>query len=457
MCEPALRRLTIERPGATRSGRHVARLPALVKLATTDSLGLSLPFGSDRAHRDHVGIAVGPEGQRRIVVAFTASPRREPGHAGPTWWHPVHSIVSTNAGSHIDQAVPEGHGGRRRRQAVPPGQRRLPALVSGSGGVAPATAATLTPDQVKQLLTKSRGLPETDERGAGAGILDVKGAVEPRRRRLRGAPLVQTYPTATGTGSTRTGPRARAMWADPPTRRPRTAARSSGGHRGTGAPAVANLTGPGPRGPVAAGREFVERHEQALPGAGRSWTNKRIVTSWLISVSSWSDDAWSGHQRRALGQPPTGSLSRPPTGEHLHPFLHTRAGCPMPSSRAVFSLQDQFPSAPGPTWPEIHRVEHVCVGNVGALGLCIVVLGEGHLPPLRTSLVCRGTSSSPVPRRPRSGARRICPPGRDAHSFSLSEIPFSWAWPARARLPVVRPGRWARCRRCSSPSAPVGV
>ena len=82
--------------------------------------------------------------------------------------------------------------------------------------------------------------------------------------------------------------------------------------------------------------------------------------------------------------------------------------------------------APGPTSGQRFTAsERVwCLTSaIGALGLCIVVLGEGHLPPLRTSLVIpwyvlaalfAATEVFVVHLQFR----------RDAHSFSLSEIPL---------------------------------
>jgi len=113
---------------------------------------------------------------------------------------PGRSIVGLrDPGSYVDVNYPSGlvPGDTTGRQFRGSGTSQATAIVSGAVALMLQKRPTLTPDQVKQLLTTSAvPMPKAAGYGDGAGELDVKAAVA-----ATAPAYTQTWPAATGTGT----------------------------------------------------------------------------------------------------------------------------------------------------------------------------------------------------------------------------------------------------------------
>jgi subtilisin family serine protease len=109
---------------------------------------------------------------------------------------PGRSIVSLRApGSAIDVEHPEGRVGARQFRGT--GTSQAAAVVSGAAALLVQQRPSITPDQLKALLTgTAQRLPAAEVRAQGAGMIDLKVA-----RDRRTPHVVQTWAPALGTGS----------------------------------------------------------------------------------------------------------------------------------------------------------------------------------------------------------------------------------------------------------------
>lgn len=108
---------------------------------------------------------------------------------------PGRSVVSLRVpGSFVDLAHPEGRVGTQFRGS---GTSQAAAVVGAAAALVLADRPSLTPDQVKWLLTTTaRPIPQVPEEAQGAGIIDVANAV------LRPAQTVsQSWPLGDGSGT----------------------------------------------------------------------------------------------------------------------------------------------------------------------------------------------------------------------------------------------------------------
>lgn len=109
---------------------------------------------------------------------------------------PGQSVVSLrDPGSHLDQAYPGAQVGERFFRGS--GTSQAAAVVSGAAALLLAQRPTLTPDQVKALLAgTARPLPLADADAQGAGLLDVRAALNAATPQA-----TQDWPRSMGTGS----------------------------------------------------------------------------------------------------------------------------------------------------------------------------------------------------------------------------------------------------------------
>jgi serine protease AprX len=164
-------------------------------------------FGSNRLNNpayDPFVIAVGADDTNGtndpkddVVPAWSArglSSRR------PDLAAPGKSVVSLRSGgSYLDQTHPDAEVGNSRFFKGS-GTSEAAASVSGAAALLLSQRPSLTPDQVKYLLTSTAvTLPNTDADGQGAGLINVKAAKEAATPSLLFAK--QLFTPATGTGS----------------------------------------------------------------------------------------------------------------------------------------------------------------------------------------------------------------------------------------------------------------
>ena len=225
---------------------------------------------------------------------------------------PGRSIVSLrNPGSHIDQGHPEGlvAGDVAQRFFRGSGTSQAAAVVSGAAALLLQQRPALTPDQVKRLLTKNADpLRRGDLVAQGAGVIDVKGAVESST-----PAFVQSHPTATGTGSLELA-RGTSHVADPADGtelvgeqdifgqawdgRSWSEAAWEGRSWSAGTWNGRSWSGDDWSGSSWSGRSWSGRSWSDANWTGRSWSgrswsdNEWSGRSW--SGRSWSDSAWSG-------------------------------------------------------------------------------------------------------------------------------------------------------------------
>jgi len=121
---------------------------------------------------------------------------RGDGSRNPDLVAPGKSIVSLrDPGSEIDLTHPEGRvGGRFFRGS---GTSQAAAVVSGAAALLLQQRPSLTPDQVKALLTSTATkIPGADPLAQGAGLLNLKAAYKAKT-----PAATQSWPTSSGTGS----------------------------------------------------------------------------------------------------------------------------------------------------------------------------------------------------------------------------------------------------------------
>src|ERR687892_237844 len=268
---------------------EVAWRKGIVVVVAAGSEGYGSPRLNNPAYDPYV-IAVGaadPKGTYGhpddVVAPFSScgTPSRRPDLVAPGT-----SLVSLrDPGSTVDLQHPEGRVGTRFFRGS--GTSQSAAVVSGAAALVIDQRPSITPDQVKALLTASAApLVGQDPNCQGAGILDLKSLTS------RPTPLaVQTWPLATGLGSLE-------------------AARGSGhvtdgttdlvgemdifGSVWDGAAwSVASLAETSWQGGLWNGKSWSGDSWSATGWAGKSWSG---VTwsgkSW--SGKSWSDMVWSG-------------------------------------------------------------------------------------------------------------------------------------------------------------------
>ena len=113
---------------------------------------------------------------------------------------PGQSIVSLRAeGSLIDESYPTAQVGTRFFKGS--GTSQSAAVVSGAAALMLSHRPTLTPDQVKALMTKNaRLLPNTDPLAQGAGLLSLDRIYSSNVSSSNASHVKQAFPRATGTG-----------------------------------------------------------------------------------------------------------------------------------------------------------------------------------------------------------------------------------------------------------------
>ena len=227
--------------------------------ATTLTMPAADPYVIAVGSSDHAG---SNDPKKRVLGTWT-----NPGTDArrPDLLAPGRSVVGLRApGSQADVQHPEGlvTGDSTGRLFRGTGTSQSAAVVSGAAALLVQRDPSLTPDQVKSLLRASAVPLAGAAPAQGAGVLDVKGAVELSKKGEAGPGAQQTFPVSTGLG-------------------PLEAARG-GSH-------VAN----------AAGEELTG--EQDVFGAlwdAPSWAQASALrTSWRGGTwngSQWAGDGWSG-------------------------------------------------------------------------------------------------------------------------------------------------------------------
>ena len=152
---------------------------------------------------------------------------------------------------------------------------------------------------MKRLLTKSADyLKNGDSVAQGAGILDVKGAVEASTPAFAQTPFVQTYPTATGTGALELA-RGTSHVADPADGTELVGEQDIFGQAWDGRSwSEAAFEGRSWSGGTWNGRSWSGDDWTGTSWAGRSWSGRSWSdTNWTgrsWSGRSWSDNVWDG-------------------------------------------------------------------------------------------------------------------------------------------------------------------
>ena len=147
---------------------------------------------------DHAG---NPDRTRARIGTWTNDGTAE---RRPDVLAPGKSVVSLRVpGSLAAVEHPEGRvtGDASGRMFRGTGTSQSAAVVSGAAALLLQRNPELTPDQVKGLLKRSADKLYTTDPTQGAGVLDVKGAVELLEAGQKGAAVQQTFPVSTGLGS----------------------------------------------------------------------------------------------------------------------------------------------------------------------------------------------------------------------------------------------------------------
>jgi subtilisin family serine protease len=205
---------------------------------------------------------------------------------GPDLVAPGKSVVSLrDPRSYIDQEHPEGRVGERFFRGS--GTSQAAAVTSGAVALLLSQRPSLTPDQVKALLTNSAAPLRRDDR-----LCQGKGMLDLREAELEPTPAaIQAWPPATGLG-TLEGARGTAHLTDG-----KNELRGEMDIFGTAwdgeAWATASLAGTSWQGGLWNGKSWSGDSWSATSWAGKSWS---AVTwsgkSW--SGKAWSDMSWSG-------------------------------------------------------------------------------------------------------------------------------------------------------------------
>ncbi len=166
--------------------------------ATTLTMPAADPYVIAVGSSDHSG---SDRAQDRVLGAWT-----NPGTDArrPDLLAPGRSIVGLRApGSEADVQHPEGlvTGDTTGRLFRGTGTSQSAAVVSGAAALLLQRDPGLTPDQVKGLLEASADPLSSPSPAQGAGVLDVKGAVDLLKKSGAGAAAQQSFPVSTGLGS----------------------------------------------------------------------------------------------------------------------------------------------------------------------------------------------------------------------------------------------------------------
>jgi serine protease AprX len=203
---------------------------------------------------------------------------RGDGLRNPDFVAPGKSVLSLrNPGSHIDLANPSAV--VKRRLFKGSGTSQAAAAVSGAAAILLSQRPSLTPDQVKGLLTKTANpLPAADVVAQGSGMLDVRGAVKKVDNNPTLPSMTQRYPKATGAGSLQL-------------------ARGSGvllSPDGVGLTGEKDIFGATWEGNSWSGNSWSGNSWSGGIWNGNSWSgNSWSGNSW--SGNSWSGNSWSGN------------------------------------------------------------------------------------------------------------------------------------------------------------------
>ncbi|HWG98983.1 MAG TPA: S8 family serine peptidase [Pilimelia sp.] len=195
------------------------------------------------------------------------------------------SVVSLrNPGSYVDATFPGARveGDPTQRFFRGSGTSQSAAVVSGAAALLLQHRPTLTPDQVKKLLTDSAApMPRADALGRGAGQLDVARALQAATPAPSAA--AQGHPASLGTGSLEDS-RGSAHVADSETGVELTGERDIFGRAWDGAAWAASATQE---------RSWTGGAFNGVEWAGADWTG----SSWTArtwSARTWSARTWSG-------------------------------------------------------------------------------------------------------------------------------------------------------------------
>ena len=166
--------------------------------ATTLTMPAADPYVIAVGSSDHAG---SNDAKKRVLGTWT-----NPGTDArrPDLLAPGRSVVGLRApGSQADVQHPEGRvvGDRTGRLFRGTGTSQSAAVVSGAAALLLQRDPGLTPDQVKHLLVASAEPLASPTPAQGAGVLDVKDAVELSKKGEAGPGVQQTFPASTGLGS----------------------------------------------------------------------------------------------------------------------------------------------------------------------------------------------------------------------------------------------------------------
>ncbi|MFN2642999.1 MAG: S8 family serine peptidase [Actinomycetota bacterium] len=178
---------------------EVAWRSGIVVVAAAGNEGSSATSLSDPAYDPYV-IAVGadnpngtPDTSDDVIPSWSS---RGNGQRNPSLVAPGQSIVSLrDVGSSIDANHPEGRVNTRFFKGS--GTSQAAAVVSGAAALLLQQRPSLTPDQVKKLLTSTaNAVPGVDAGAQGAGLINVRAASAAAT-----PAFTQTHTPATGLGS----------------------------------------------------------------------------------------------------------------------------------------------------------------------------------------------------------------------------------------------------------------
>ena len=210
---------------------------------------------------------------------------------------PGRSIVGLRApGSYIDQGHPEGlvAGDAGQRFFRGSGTSQAAAVVSGAAALLLQQRPTLTPDQVKRLLTSTADRLKLGNLVAqGAGMIDLKDAFETST-----PAFVQRHATATGTGSLELA-RGTDHVADPEDGTELVGEQDIFGQAWDGRSwSQAAWEGRSWSGGTWNGRSWSGEDWSGISWSGRSWSGRSWSdTNWTgrsWSGRSWSENTWTG-------------------------------------------------------------------------------------------------------------------------------------------------------------------
>ncbi len=228
--------------------------------------------------------------QDDTLLAFSA---RGDGIRNPDLVAPGKSLQGLRVpGSYIDVAYPGGRINDRFFRGS--GTSQSAALVSGAAALVIQQRPEITPDELKALLTSTaQELPAADARGQGAGMIDLREALNTPT-----APAQQTWPHSTGNGSLEKARGGNHLVRDGVAlkgerdifgRRFRSSSMAASAAAGT------SWSGGTWNRSTWSGNEWSGNEWSANEWSGTSWSgNEWSANEW--SANEWSANEWSGNE-----------------------------------------------------------------------------------------------------------------------------------------------------------------